>query len=359
MRQNAEEIVKELLLDGRVDIDQSDKDGVTPLILGVYLQQENVVRVLLRKGADVNATTSSGVTALHAAAEKKSQKLVELLIKNGASVDMQDHAGFTGLGLALQTNSLEIVKLLLSKGAASSLTDQFGRTAYELAISDQARELLKSSVDYKRTIELMDIDPKQLITSDSHPYQAEYLPRGILRLNSLGIGGCPGENVSLHRRDLLADVRKLKEQGTEVLVTLLQLKEIQEMGCSTLFCYLRKAGIESLWFPLSDRWIPESMSGFVGAVKGIEQHVLNGKHVVVHCNSTKRRSRMAVVAVLMALGLTGSEARRLTRTSRNAGIENPAQVLFLKLFKKSWQEDVVLPRAPRPITTNLSNSAIS
>jgi ankyrin repeat protein len=68
---NGHESIVKLLLDGRADVQDADKDGWTALHNASRNGHRLVVDLLLKHGADVQATTTTGCTALHAASQNR------------------------------------------------------------------------------------------------------------------------------------------------------------------------------------------------------------------------------------------------------------------------------------------------
>src|SRR5213075_1866836 len=79
----------------------------------------DVVRLgqILAQGVDVNATDRTGVTALMRAAYHDELPMVRALIEHGADLDAKDGGGLTALMMAKHSGHAEIVDALLSSGA--------------------------------------------------------------------------------------------------------------------------------------------------------------------------------------------------------------------------------------------------
>ena len=69
----------------------------------------DVVNALLAKGANVNATNEEGATALLLAAGDGPWKTVELLIDKGADINVKDQEGSTALIIASEKGHLDTV----------------------------------------------------------------------------------------------------------------------------------------------------------------------------------------------------------------------------------------------------------
>jgi uncharacterized protein len=111
-------------------------DGFTPLQLGAFFSQADVVKFLLARGADVNAVSHNPMKlrALHSAAAANHIPITKLLLANGAEVDAKQAGGFTPLHAAAQNGSTEMTKLLMEWGAdPSSQTDE-GKAVRDFAM---------------------------------------------------------------------------------------------------------------------------------------------------------------------------------------------------------------------------------
>ena len=56
------------------------------------------------------------------------------------------------------------------------------------------------------------------------------------------------------QRDLDLDIKRIKEFGSDVVVTLVKKKELVSMGCTSIFTKLSEQGIITEWFPIKDKW---------------------------------------------------------------------------------------------------------
>ena len=176
VEQNDSKQVKEILTDPNYEIDESNQQQETPLLIATHNNYIDIAKALIDHGADVNqqdAISDSpylyagaqgkteilrymlahsqpdqskvnrfGGNALIPAAEKGHLDNVRLLLADGsADIDHQNNYGYTALieAVALRDGSplyQEIVAELLKYGADTTLRDNSGRTA-----ADYAREL--------------------------------------------------------------------------------------------------------------------------------------------------------------------------------------------------------------------------
>jgi ankyrin repeat protein len=114
----------EALLARKADLNIRDQQGDTVFLFNAR-QRPNltdaplkIARVLLANGSDINATNRNGETALMIAAAGNSQDLVRLLIESRADLNMTNKTGDSALGLAIQDANTNLGELLTSKGAS-------------------------------------------------------------------------------------------------------------------------------------------------------------------------------------------------------------------------------------------------
>lgn len=143
------------LLQGRINFEYTDIDGVSPLMMAAANGKTNIVEYLISKGAYVGRQSLNGKwTALEAAAGCGHIDIVKLLLKRGAKTDYRDYYT-TPLIVAAKNKHADIVELLLDAGARRSCratprrgdngliySEQYtGLTAYQFAIGNGHHEI--------------------------------------------------------------------------------------------------------------------------------------------------------------------------------------------------------------------------
>ena len=115
--------MKGLLKSGE-DVNQTDKNGVTPLHHAVRFRSPSAVRALLEHGARVNqACTRSGSTPLHRAVtstgapgtagkQREAIQIVEILLAFGANPALKNKLGKTP---AVYARNPEVLRRILKK----------------------------------------------------------------------------------------------------------------------------------------------------------------------------------------------------------------------------------------------------
>ena len=107
-----------------------------------FAKRKGVVETLYRKGANLNDKNKDLLTPLHLAADKSHYDVVEVLLKNGAKVNALDNAGQTALHRCARADNVQAVRILLNFGADLSIVSLQGYTAAQLAASDGVAKLL-------------------------------------------------------------------------------------------------------------------------------------------------------------------------------------------------------------------------
>lgn len=103
----------DLLLARGADPDARDMLGATPLIRAVERRHAGITRHLIDTGAvDLNASDKQGVTALHLAAAAGDIETVRLLLAHGARTDLVSADGHTPVMIAEQAGHTTIADLL-------------------------------------------------------------------------------------------------------------------------------------------------------------------------------------------------------------------------------------------------------
>lgn len=132
-----------LLIAAHANPDLQNSSGVTALMEAVWGNNSTIVNMLLDAHADVNLKNHDEVTALMWASKRGYFKLVHILIAAGANVDAQDKWGQTALYYATVNGYIEIVKSLLNAGANANMQDTEGNSILKKASGLGHLEIVK------------------------------------------------------------------------------------------------------------------------------------------------------------------------------------------------------------------------
>ncbi|EIS4835558.1 ankyrin repeat domain-containing protein [Escherichia coli] len=128
-----------LLISAGADINKQDKTCFNPFLIGCLNNDLTLLRTVLPANPDLNCLTRFGGVGITPACEKGHVEIVrELLMRTDINVNHTNFVGWTPLLEAIVLNDggekqQEIVKLLLEHGANPHMTDKYGKTPLELA----------------------------------------------------------------------------------------------------------------------------------------------------------------------------------------------------------------------------------
>uniref|UniRef100_A0A8C6PQQ7 Poly [ADP-ribose] polymerase n=1 Tax=Nothobranchius furzeri TaxID=105023 RepID=A0A8C6PQQ7_NOTFU len=113
-------------------------------------KRKQVTELLLRKGANVNEKNKDFMTPLHVAAERAHNDIMEVLQKHGAKVNALDTLGQTALHRAALAGHLQTCRQLLGYGADASLVSLQGFTAAQMG-NEAVQQILNESVPVRNS----------------------------------------------------------------------------------------------------------------------------------------------------------------------------------------------------------------
>lgn len=119
----------------KLDINDSDVDGNTPLHIAANHGKLSLVKILLQYGADTKKQNKYQQTALHLACKSMNISIVKELVKASTVdiIDFQDISGETALMYAVTAGDLKLVETLLASEPNLQLKNKFGETALDIA----------------------------------------------------------------------------------------------------------------------------------------------------------------------------------------------------------------------------------
>uniref|UniRef100_A0A8B9IPU3 Poly [ADP-ribose] polymerase n=1 Tax=Anser cygnoides TaxID=8845 RepID=A0A8B9IPU3_ANSCY len=134
---------------------QSHETALHCAVAAVHPKRKQVTELLLRKGANVNEKNKDFMTPLHVAAEKAHNDVMEVLHKHGAKMNALDTLGQTALHRAALAGHLQTCRLLLNYGSDPSIISLQGFTAAQMGneavqqILSESTPVRTSDVDYR------------------------------------------------------------------------------------------------------------------------------------------------------------------------------------------------------------------
>lgn len=118
------------------DVNARDKQGITPILMALLENQQEVVELLLQQDVDLNITDKDGTPPLSVAAGLGNAPIVKMMISKGSKIDHQEKDGWSPMHYACHRGHSEIAKILLENGADPGLKDVKGLTPSDYAANE-------------------------------------------------------------------------------------------------------------------------------------------------------------------------------------------------------------------------------
>jgi len=127
------------------------------------------------------------------------------------------------------------------------------------------------------------------------------------------------------------EIRTLKREGSNVLVSLLPADEAFDLGLEHERAACDGHGILFRNFPIPDRGIPTSTEAFLTFIETLHNDLLKNRSIVAHCFAGIGRSSLLLAALLRREGLSADDAfRRITQARRALVPDTPAQLAWVE-----------------------------
>ena len=132
IKDKSDDVISLLISNKATDVDLSNKNGETPLMIASINGNLPVVKALVQQR---NAMIDHvGWTPLHYACAKGQLEVAQYLLANGAVVDSLSPGDTTPLMMAVQSGNEPLIKLLLDKGADLQIRNSVGLSAIDIAV---------------------------------------------------------------------------------------------------------------------------------------------------------------------------------------------------------------------------------
>lgn len=139
-----------LLLARGANINATDEEGRTPLMVSILLGHNDFALSMVNAGAgvDVNSADFDNWTPLHCSVRSGCSQLTLALLKAGADVNAKNGIGWGALSWAVYLGSVETTKLLICAKSDVNSLNIYGGSVLELAAAkggDEITNLLRES----------------------------------------------------------------------------------------------------------------------------------------------------------------------------------------------------------------------
>lgn len=123
---------------------------------------------------------------------------------------------------------------------------------------------------------------------------------------------------------LQKEVRHLKNEGIDILVSLLSWEESRELDLDHERAACSSVGITFVNFPIPDRQVPPSRLGFLTFAQFVHKRAKDGMKVGVHCRACIGRSSVLLATVLRLEGFSAKEAFERISDARGMRVPDTA-----------------------------------
>jgi protein-tyrosine phosphatase len=155
-------------------------------------------------------------------------------------------------------------------------------------------------------------------------------------------GNWPGRLAIVPRprgNDWLEDeVVAWQQAGLDVIVSLLEKDEADELGLRQEAALCEAAGIEFVSFPIVDRSVPVMRQAAMELAARLAQQLRQGRNIGIHCRQSVGRASLLAASVMMALGVNPEDALRKISEARGCPVPETAQ-------QYEWLMAFALPQA--------------
>ena len=187
-------------------------------------------------------------------------------------------------------------------------------------------------------------------TSASHPLRIdEVAVPGVSGV--LGLTFCPGKKQPLAAtgtwdRDLGHDLDAVAAWGATMVLTVLEDRELEELGVTALAAELRRRGIVGCQLRIPDGGIPGKHfeDAWKSAGPEVRARLLAGERLLVHCKGGLGRTGTVAGRILVEMGLSSDEAVLSVRRARPGTIENDLQEQYVRRLPRPGADQGARPR---------------
>ncbi len=143
-------LTAELLKNNKVEINQIDRKGYTPLSRAVFKGYPDISQQLIEAGASIDSVTNEKNTLLMLAVLSTNTAIIKMILTKNIDINAKNNSGDTALMLAAATGQDETVLRLIEAGADMRTRNQDDLNAYQIAQNEgheKTAELIRQHSD--------------------------------------------------------------------------------------------------------------------------------------------------------------------------------------------------------------------
>lgn len=131
------------------------------------------------------------------------------------------------------------------------------------------------------------------------------------------------------------EIASYKCEGIDVVVSLLERHEIEELELKQECAFCEQAGMHFLTFPIADRGVPPSHKEARKFIEDILVHAKENKKIAIHCRAGIGRSSMIAAAVLLHAGHDTDSVFQLIANARGVNVpDTEEQKLWVHNYER-------------------------
>ena len=145
----------QILIDHGADVNTTNKNRETALLLACEERHVGAMNVLLKRGANPNITGDDGNTCLHNVVTYEcSNDALQALIDHGANVNATNHKNQTALMIACLKGTVDVLHILLKAGADPNIIDIYSNTCiHDVVTLRYGDEVLQTIINHGADVE--------------------------------------------------------------------------------------------------------------------------------------------------------------------------------------------------------------
>jgi protein-tyrosine phosphatase len=121
------------------------------------------------------------------------------------------------------------------------------------------------------------------------------------------------------------EVRSLREEGFQIVVSMLTREEAEELDLTQEAAIVREHGLQFLNYPVPDRGVPNSRESAREFLETLQIALLAGKKIAVHCRGSVGRAGLVASGLLVLSGMDPAEAFRQVSVARGVSAPETAE----------------------------------
>src|SRR2546421_6490453 len=116
------------------------------------------------------------------------------------------------------------------------------------------------------------------------------------------------------------EARALKDDGFEVVISLLTKAEAEELGLGDEAETIRRQGVHFCNYSIPDLGVPASRDSAMKFLQTLRQDLMFGKKIAVHCRGSIGRSGLVASSILVLSGIEPRDAFRQVSEARGVSV---------------------------------------